>query len=158
MVKGRPNVLKIALIMRSSTGMTVHVPVTLPIVHLDNPRCTHFRYTFVAAEDDGLLQHTPALVSHAVAIPPLCHSIEPQATILALHGAGVDATLQVWIESIPRRRHGWAILPTGRTSWGEDWHGGSMDNAWAARFALKKILQTSDGMPWHANNLEYGTM
>ncbi|KAG1842649.1 hypothetical protein DFJ58DRAFT_731968 [Suillus subalutaceus] len=52
--------------------------------------------------------------------------------ILALHGAGVDIINQTfWADSLPRQDRAWVIIPSGRTSWGLDWHGPSAADAFA---------------------------
>lgn len=88
----------------------------------------------------------PASISYATLIlPNSINSAREDLTlppvILALHGAGVDASSVFWSDAIPKRITGWAVLPTGRTEWGEDWHGGSMSDAWAARDALPAIAE-----------------
>lgn len=86
----------------------------------------------------------PALVSFAIAIPPKEPSPDiesPSPVILALHGAGVDIENPLWIGGMPSRPGGWAVLPTRKNEWGEDWHGGSMADAWAARDALPGLIQ-----------------
>jgi pimeloyl-ACP methyl ester carboxylesterase len=60
--------------------------------------------------------------------------------MLALHGAGVDVSTPFWAVAMPKVEGMWAVLPTGKNEWGEDWHGGSMDDAWAARDALPIVL------------------
>ncbi|WWD17332.1 hypothetical protein CI109_101772 [Kwoniella shandongensis] len=86
----------------------------------------------------------PSQVSHALVVPPSKISTgaaqELPPVILALHGAGVDIADPFWGDAIPRRPNGWAILPSGKNEWGEDWHGGSMNDVWAARDALNKVV------------------
>ncbi|KAG1879397.1 hypothetical protein C8R48DRAFT_752447 [Suillus tomentosus] len=61
--------------------------------------------------------------------------------ILALHGAGVDIINQTfWADSLPRQDRAWVIIPSGRTSWGLDWHGPSAADAFAAVTALHDVL------------------
>ncbi|TFK86071.1 alpha/beta-hydrolase [Polyporus arcularius HHB13444] len=64
--------------------------------------------------------------------------------ILALHGAGLDIFdpqwSNFWLKAVPRQRHSWIILPSGRTSWGFDWHGPSAREALATVDALHNIL------------------
>ena len=96
-----------------------------------------------ASIDDRPESDYPAQVSHAMIVPPLQSNLEHVSlppVILATHGAGVDAESSFWTDSMPIRADGWAVLPTGKTEWGEDWHGGSMDDAWAARHALDRIV------------------
>jgi hypothetical protein len=87
----------------------------------------------------------PALVSYAMVVPPqipasIRDSHEQPPVILALHGAGVDASIPFWAAAMPKVEGMWAVLPTGKNEWGEDWHGGSMEDAWAARDALPIVL------------------
>lgn len=106
-----------------------------------------FKTTFASPQEYP--NGPPASVSYAMVIPSTYNSAIPSAgargrlppVILALHGAGVDAANPAWAEIIPKRDGGWAVLPTGRTEWGEDWHGGSMDDAWAARDALPRMAE-----------------
>ncbi|WWC89334.1 uncharacterized protein L201_004255 [Kwoniella dendrophila CBS 6074] len=88
----------------------------------------------------------PASVSHAMIVPPP----NPQSksntegnlppVLLALHGAGVDITEPEYIDAVPSIPDYWTVLPTGRNEWGEDWHGSSMQDVWAARDILGQIL------------------
>ncbi|KAG0145246.1 hypothetical protein CROQUDRAFT_46087 [Cronartium quercuum f. sp. fusiforme G11] len=48
--------------------------------------------------------------------------------LVGLHGAGVEANSEFWISSIEQRLEEWILFPTGRTSWGWDWHGPSLLN------------------------------
>jgi hypothetical protein len=113
---------------------------TLTIHHdIDAP----FTFTF-ASPLEPLQGQEPALVSYAVAVPPKDNrpadsSLPP--VMLALHGAGVDVENGFWAQAMPKIAGLWAVLPTGKNEWGEDWHGGSMDDAWAARDALPGILR-----------------
>jgi hypothetical protein len=112
----------------------------IPIFHrnsqLPGGRC---RITF--ASPSSPLSGSPASVSYATIIThrPISDAesnLSLPPVILALHGAGVDAGNAEWMSVIPEREGGWAVLPTGRNEWGEDWHGGSMADAWAARDVL----------------------
>lgn len=99
-------------------------------------------------------QGLPAAISYAVVVPPptapaendigpsYSPSMRSQAppVLLGLHGAGVDIRDPAWASAMPNCADMWAVLPTGRTEWGEDWHGGSMTDAWAARDALPSVL------------------
>ncbi|THH15894.1 hypothetical protein EW146_g4658 [Bondarzewia mesenterica] len=68
----------------------------------------------------------------------------PRPPILALHGAGVNILSQpFWAEAIPRQNLSWVVMPTGRTSWGLDWHGPSMHDALDSIDALGRILEQS---------------
>ena len=99
-----------------------------------------FKMTF--ASPSAPSQGWPASVSYAMVVPPhetLTSSEAHPPVILALHGAGVDAEVSFWTGAMPVRPGGWAVLPTGKSEWGEDWHGGSMADAWAAREALPMV-------------------
>ncbi|KAF8636685.1 hypothetical protein AX17_003490 [Amanita inopinata Kibby_2008] len=80
-----------------------------------------------------------------IAIPPKFENRERQIPpVLALHGAGVDVTQQdFWANALPRQSYSWIIIPTGRTSWGLDWHGPSAEDAWSSVQALSQILDST---------------
>ncbi|KAF8197391.1 hypothetical protein BJ912DRAFT_1078312, partial [Pholiota molesta] len=76
-----------------------------------------------------------------LAIPPAVDNAEQTPPILTLHGAGVDIIAQdFWIKSLPAPKSSWVIVPTGRTSWGLDWHGPSTIDAWTALDALSALV------------------
>lgn len=84
----------------------------------------------------------PALVSSAVLVPPRERAVDygnVPPVILGLHGAGVDVESTFWQSAFPDYPGLWAILPTGKNEWGEDWHGGSMTDAWAARSVALEV-------------------
>lgn len=88
-------------------------------------------------------------VNYAMLVPPLLNSFnDSEPTILALHGAGVHADSSEWVAAIPQRKRGWAVLPTGGTEWGLDWHGPTMENArsalQAARMAVNALASFTD--------------
>ena len=63
--------------------------------------------------------------------------LNPQRPVLvALHGAGVHLDSQVWIDAVDQQDNAWTIFPSGRTSWGFDWHGPSFRNIEATLNAL----------------------
>lgn len=64
-------------------------------------------------------------------------------TILALHGAGVQAHSRYWTDEIPRRAHGWAVVVTGGNEWGMDWHGISMEGS---RIGLREARNLVAGL------------
>lgn len=112
--------------------------------HRSQQGLSTFKATFASPSTPG--HGPPASVSYAMIIPPDPLSCSSSTSglppvILALHGAGVDAESPAWAEVIPKREGGWAVLPTGRTEWGEDWHGGSMADAWAARDILPVLAR-----------------
>ncbi|KAJ7090213.1 hypothetical protein B0H15DRAFT_779111 [Mycena belliarum] len=93
------------------------------------------------------------------AFPPLLENLpeeKPRPPILCLHGAGVDIISETfWIDALPRQTHSWLITPSGRTSWGLDWHGPSAQDAWGSVDALFTILDANHA--WHPRRLTRGT-
>lgn len=98
---------------------------------------------------------SPAVFTHmsptdsptiGVLIPPAGGSAygpdDTEPSILALHGAGVPVRSEEWTDSIPHRRTGWAILASGMTEWGLDWHGATMESAWSAAEAAFTIVES----------------
>ncbi|KAI9000181.1 hypothetical protein BC832DRAFT_562686 [Gaertneriomyces semiglobifer] len=78
-------------------------------------------------------------IHYAMAKPPKgeCSTAAKDcAIILALHGAGVEASSNIWTDAFQRQDHAWILYPTGRTSWGYDWHGPSFRNVEYALDAL----------------------
>jgi pimeloyl-ACP methyl ester carboxylesterase len=59
--------------------------------------------------------------------------------IVALHGAGVKVSDQVWLDAISKQDHSWVLIPSGRTPWGFDWHGPSYKNIDASVDALDNL-------------------
>jgi hypothetical protein len=120
---------------------------TIPLRHHDPVNLSTFKMTFASPALSIPLPPgaSPALVSYAMVVPPpaLTYAGVRPPVILAAHGAGVDASSSFWTAAMPVRPGGWAVCPTGRNEWGEDWHGGSMADAWAAR----------DALPWVAERL-----
>ncbi|KAK1229074.1 hypothetical protein PQX77_007890 [Marasmius sp. AFHP31] len=95
--------------------------------------------------------HTPTLF---VGKPPKFENDgSPKPPVLALHGAGVDvATQTFWPDALPQKDRSWIVVPTGRTSWGLDWHGPSAQDAWASLDALTTILRNNT--VWNAWQIE----
>jgi len=88
--------------------------------------------------------NVPALVSLAMVVPPKVPQADAASTppvLLGLHGAGVDVASPFWVDSLPPIPGMWGVLPSGRNEWGEDWHGGSVLDVWAARDALPVTLR-----------------
>ena len=115
---------------------------SFPLQHHSSQNPGPFQMTHAIARPDEL----PSQVSYATVVPP---PPEPEGSstsstrppvVLALHGAGVEVAWPPVAASMPRRRDMWAICPTGKNEWGEDWHGASMADAWHAREALPKCL------------------
>ena len=103
------------------------------------PNLKPFRITFASP---SVTSSPPALVSFAMVVPPCPTSRDPTTVpvVLATHGAGVDIENDFWISAMPMTG-GWAVLPTGKNEWGEDWHGASMGDVWAARDVLPHLLK-----------------
>ncbi|KAJ3120897.1 hypothetical protein HK098_004132 [Nowakowskiella sp. JEL0407] len=66
--------------------------------------------------------------------------------ILALHGSGVEADSDFWLEAYNRHDQAWILYPTGRTTWGFDWHGPSYMNIQEALDALSELPGVPDGI------------
>ncbi|KAG0226718.1 hypothetical protein BGW41_004100 [Actinomortierella wolfii] len=96
-----------------------------------------YRYTFT--DFDGSVQY-------AVAIPPQNPSLTQKAPMLvALHGASVDVQVaEHWLHAFERRDKTWIVLPTGRASWGFDWHGASTLNV---ENAIRHLAEKLPGVP-----------
>ncbi|KAF8626190.1 hypothetical protein AX15_005070 [Amanita polypyramis BW_CC] len=94
----------------------------------------------------GTYFYATSMPTYFVAIPPRFPKVLQYCPpILALHGAGVEVMRQTfWVESLPRQQHSWILVPTGRTSWGLDWHGPSAQDAWDSVRALAGILDLND--------------
>jgi hypothetical protein len=138
--------LRVPLRVRSGRKI-VEKTWTIPLRHHDPFNLPAFKMTFASPTLSPALPTgtSPALVSYAMVVPPqsLTYAGVRPPVILATHGAGVDASSPFWTAAIPVRPGGWAVCPTGRNEWGEDWHGGSMADGWAAR----------DVLPWIAERL-----
>ncbi len=48
--------------------------------------------------------------------------------VVALHGAGVEVESGFWLSAVNQQEYAWTLFPSGRTSWGFDWHGPSFKN------------------------------
>jgi hypothetical protein len=111
----------------------------IPLRQQETSSLTFFTMTFASPSS---AHNPPAFISHARVVPPSHpkHSDKQPPVILALHGAGVDVDNPFWAAAIPAREGGWAVLPTGKNEWGEDWHGASMADVWTARDGLAGVL------------------
>ncbi|KAJ3196267.1 hypothetical protein HK101_009532 [Irineochytrium annulatum] len=101
-----------------------------------------YKITFV--DYDGSVQY-------AMARPPKkgCRTSETRCpVVLALHGAGVEASSPFWTQAYRQQEYSWLLFPTGRTPWGFDWHGPSHENVEQALIALQHL----HGVP---ENLKY---
>jgi len=56
--------------------------------------------------------------------------------------------MDFWSDSLPRNKYSWVVVPSGRTSWGLDWHGPSANDAWSTVDALASISKRDD--KWHS--------
>lgn len=137
-------------------GRAMTLSVRTPVSSTSLKAARSFRITF-PSPSEPYPGSMPSLVSYATVVPPPppSHHHDPSSSgplgtsssshrkkppvILALHGAGVDIDNPFWADAIPPREDGWAVLPQGKTEWGEDWHGGSMADAWASRDALEGL-------------------
>jgi len=125
--------------------------VAIPLQFRLKSRLEPFKFTFPSPVSSST--GPPAQVGYAIAVPPVSHSRLPEylrkrkmediPVVLALHGAGVDVEWEAWIKAMPVTGS-WSVLPTGKNEWGEDWHGASMADAWAARDALVVVLKSLD--------------
>lgn len=120
-------------------GVTRQVKLSLPVKHVSSDGVKPIHMTFASPAVQG---RPPALVSGCTVVPPATptKALHLPPVLLALHGAGVDYRSDEWIEAMPQIPGMWAVLPSGRTEWGEDWHGGSLLDVWAARDALYPLL------------------
>ncbi|KDQ60583.1 hypothetical protein JAAARDRAFT_76873 [Jaapia argillacea MUCL 33604] len=142
--------LHVDLIVTCGDSSTV-VSATIPIKQ--HSMWTVSRYSVIKASYFFAESNpTPFLV-----IPPAQpNDGEPRPPILALHGAGVDIIeMPFWSEALPRQSHSWVIMPTGRTSWGMDWHGPSTQDVWQSLAALTTILDRRH--EWHPWRLKQDT-
>jgi hypothetical protein len=124
-------------------GQQYRLDWTYDLQHVSSDTSSPFTITFASPQEPEE-NHEPSLVSYATVVPPK-QALSPDAqhkppVLLGLHGAGVDVENPFWAEAIPSVPGMWAVLPTGKNEWGEDWHGGSMDDVWAARGALTSLL------------------
>ncbi|KAH8551499.1 hypothetical protein BGW37DRAFT_520457 [Umbelopsis sp. PMI_123] len=99
--------------------------VVFPIVH-KNVEDDAFRITF--EDPDGSVQYAMVKAPKVLSFEPS----EPLPILVALHGAGVTASWPWWTNALSRSEKAWTVYPTGRTSWGYDWHGASMINVFQA--------------------------
>ncbi|KAG6832731.1 hypothetical protein H0H92_012303 [Tricholoma furcatifolium] len=136
--------LDVSLEVTSPEGGHETVDIKIPVKHRHRWNQTSYE-RIKATYFYGLDMPTAFLV-----VPPIHHtSGKTFPPILALlkniqstDGAGVDIFNQpFWTQSIPRNKHSWLVFPTGRTSWGLDWHGPSARDAWNTVDSLSTLLQ-----------------
>ncbi|KAJ7074338.1 hypothetical protein C8F01DRAFT_1043491 [Mycena amicta] len=120
--------IDVVLTISSKEGREIEVATTLAVNQL--PADAKFIYASYFSAG------VPTLFT---AISPVLENNGPP--ILALHGAGVDiVSHSFWADSLPRQQDRWIVAPSGRTSWGLDWHGASAKEAWSCVDALVSIL------------------
>ncbi|KAJ3842899.1 hypothetical protein F5878DRAFT_348438 [Lentinula raphanica] len=153
------------ILQKEQPGVDVHYEsvdtmtlyISLPITHLrmwDEPSTDSSSSNPVikASYFFGVLDSIP---TNFLVIPPKS-SGNGRAPILALHGAGVDifspnTAESFWPQALPRQDRSWVVIPSGRTSWGLDWHGPSAEDAWGSLDALTNILRHSKSTVWGEN-------
>lgn len=140
------------------SNTTEWMNVQVPLKHIPSRLSSGVRSPKTPSNADDAIKYTylgpTHAVTYAILIPPF--SQEPysakmaDATLLALHGAGVHADASMWINAIPRQKRGWAVLPTGGTEWGMDWHGISADDARMALHAARQVVGNIGGKKWNS--------
>ncbi|KAJ3865929.1 hypothetical protein EV359DRAFT_72120 [Lentinula novae-zelandiae] len=134
---------------------TITLELSVAITHVvmwDGPSPTSSNPVFKGSYFFGVSDSIP---TNFLVIPPES-SDKRRAPILALHGAGVDIfapspSKSFWAQALPRQVWSWVVIPSGRTSWGLDWHGPSAQDAWGVLDAVTDILQCSESTTWGKN-------
>uniref|UniRef100_A0A8H8CMV3 Peptidase S9 prolyl oligopeptidase catalytic domain-containing protein n=1 Tax=Psilocybe cubensis TaxID=181762 RepID=A0A8H8CMV3_PSICU len=122
-------------LLLTSDRASKNLSVSIPLVH-------HDMKTVGSISIKASYFFASSMPTAFIAIsPPSRSTIKKAPPIMALHGAGVDilGDGRFVIDAFPNNKEGWLVVPTGRTSWGLDWHGPSTDDAWASLEALSKI-------------------
>ncbi|KAJ3388598.1 hypothetical protein HDU92_001416 [Lobulomyces angularis] len=90
-------------------------------------------------------------IQYVMVRPPAnpCSNLEDSShnkcpVIIALHGAGVEASSEFWTNALKQRSDCWILFPTGRTAWGFDWHGPSYKQI---ESSLEILAQDLPGVP-----------
>ncbi|KAL1669386.1 hypothetical protein GGF50DRAFT_123232 [Schizophyllum commune] len=119
------------------TAETVTLTFSIPVVKFATPLTKSGKYI------KATYLYSGTMPTAFYAIPPASGSLELQGPVLlALHGAGVDIlSTTFWQEALPRVEKHWTVVPSGRTSWGLDWHGPSALDAWRSVDSLATILK-----------------
>ncbi|KAI0075479.1 hypothetical protein K474DRAFT_1691814 [Panus rudis PR-1116 ss-1] len=126
-----------------ATGLRVY-NADISIRHL--PQWSPSAFTSIKAT--YFYANTPTAFLVTPPIEPTAEDEQRRAPILALHGAGVDIfSNSFWAEALGRQQQSWTIMPSGRTAWGLDWHGPSLQDAFATVSALFEILNSR--RRWH---------
>ncbi|RUS17630.1 hypothetical protein BC937DRAFT_89702 [Endogone sp. FLAS-F59071] len=149
--QARPVAFKISFISSTSIPSTSTLKIRLKI-HLRSsrgastvfsPRLTlncrawgeTFKFTFL--DFDGTVHYAMAKPPRALFRPSA--DVLPPPILVATHGAGVEAEWPFWTDAYARQEAAWILYPTGRSSWGFDWHGPSYLNVRSALRALIKL-------------------
>ncbi|KAL1709962.1 hypothetical protein EV121DRAFT_275862 [Schizophyllum commune] len=119
------------------TAKTATLTFSIPVVNCATPLTKPSKYI------KATYLYSGTMPTAFYAIPPASGSLELKGpVVLALHGAGVDIlTTTFWQEALPRVEKHWTVVPSGRTSWGLDWHGPSALEAWRSVDSLVAILK-----------------
>ncbi|KAJ4501748.1 hypothetical protein C8R41DRAFT_862291 [Lentinula lateritia] len=141
--------------IQHNSGDTITLELSLAVTHVvmwDGPSPTSSNPVFKGSYFFGVSDSIP---TNFLVIPPES-SDKRRAPILALHGAGVDIfapspSKSFWAQALPRQVWSWVVIPSGRTSWGLDWHGPSAQDAWGVLDAVTDILQCSESTAWGKN-------
>ena len=123
------------------TGQEAKLEWDVPMDRKDRDEV--FRITFASPLEPA--HGPPTLVSYAMIVPPVLDERTDSATYdlpvtLLLHGAAVWPENDLFTANVPKNQ-AWTVCPMGRTEWGEDWRGGSMADAWAARQTFGLLMQ-----------------
>ncbi|KAL7421865.1 hypothetical protein Q5752_003636 [Cryptotrichosporon argae] len=137
---GKAITIKLAVSLASGAHTDALVFVYTP-KHVELERAEPFQITFASPPQPLSDASSPASVARATVVPPSpgAASTRPRPVLLALHGAGVDPAAAAWTAALPTA-HTWAVLANGKNEWGEDWHGASMAESWAAREAFDRVV------------------
>ncbi|KAH7877813.1 uncharacterized protein C8R40DRAFT_1159305 [Lentinula edodes] len=141
--------------IQHNSGDTITLELSLAVTHVvmwDDPSPTSSNPVFKGSYFFGVSDSIP---TNFLVVPPES-SDKRRAPILALHGAGVDIfapspSESFWAQALPRQVWSWVVIPSGRTSWGLDWHGPSAQDAWGVLDAVTDILQSSESTTWGKN-------
>ncbi|BFZ61115.1 hypothetical protein YB2330_002173 [Saitoella coloradoensis] len=120
------------------TGLVSYILYSLPLTVHPAVYSPH-QFTYL---------HPSNIVSYSMLRPPSLTSqrisnFSNLPILVSLHGAGVEASSPMWTQaydSLPDLL-GWLVMPSGVTSWGDDWHRWSFGDAEAAARTLKEWME-----------------
>ncbi|KAF9792100.1 hypothetical protein BJ322DRAFT_1027120 [Thelephora terrestris] len=140
----REKSLEFTVHMTSPSGDEELLAVSLSVTHLP-----HWSYdaspAFCIKSTYLYSEFTPTAF---LVKPPLELSDTSLLPVVALHGAAVDIfDLSFWRDALPRQARSWTIIPSGRTSWGLDWHGPSAAEVWHCVESFGELLGDKNH-PW----------